>query len=231
MGDIKLTWLGHSCFRIDVEGTVLLIDPFINDNPVATLKSEDLYPDIIAVTHGHRDHLGDTVEISKRSGCKVVCIHELSQYLRSKGISTEGMNIGGSIEVKGIRFTMTDALHSSSIDEACWDFDGGKAAGFIVSIGNIVVYHAGDTGLFGDMKLIAKLYSPDVALLPIGGRYTMDSIDAALAVGMLHPDIAIPMHYNTFDVIEQDPIIFEKKVRSICDTKVMILNVNSSIFL
>ncbi|WP_340820828.1 metal-dependent hydrolase [Methanolobus sp. WCC4] len=231
MEKVELTWLGHSCFQIEFSGITVLIDPFITDNPKAEVKADELEPDIIAVTHGHSDHFGDTVSIAQRTGCTVVCIHEISQYLRQKGIVTSGMNIGGNIEVDGIRFIMTDARHSSSIDESGWSFDGGRAAGFIVKAGDISIYHAGDTGLFGDMELISRLYSPDVAILPIGGRYTMDAKDAALAVQMLRPKIAIPMHYNTFDVIAQDPHIFAECTKSVPDTNVMIPEIGDSIIL
>ncbi|MDW7732077.1 MAG: metal-dependent hydrolase [Methanolobus sp.] len=228
MKDVKLTWLGHSCFEIMYDKKVL-IDPFITDNPAATISVSELKPDVIAVTHGHRDHLGDTVELATRTGCKVVCIHELSQYLRSKGVLTEGMNIGGTIDIGGFSFTMTDACHSSSIDESGHTFDGGKAAGFIIRAGDVSVYHAGDTGLFRDMELICELYHPDVAIVPIGGRYTMDARDAALAVGMLRPKIAIPMHYNTYEKIKQDPYIFVSCVKSLSGADVIVMAVNESI--
>lgn len=231
MEKVELTWLGHSCFQIEVSGKTVLIDPFITDNPKARVRADDLEPDIIAVTHGHSDHLGDTVSIAQRTGCTVVCIHEISQYLKQKGIFTSGMNIGGNIEIEGIRFIMTDARHSSSIDESGWSFDGGRAAGFIVKAGKVSIYHAGDTALFGDMELISKLYHPDVAILPIGGRFTMDAKDAALAVQMLRPKIAIPMHYNTFDVISQDPQIFETNVKSVSNTDVKVMEIGCSIIL
>ncbi|SFM33582.1 metal-dependent hydrolase [Methanolobus profundi] len=231
MEKVELTWLSHSCFKIEALGKTILIDPFITDNPKAEVKADDLEPDIIAVTHGHSDHFGDTVSIAKRTSCTVVCIHEISQYLKQKGIVTSGMNIGGNIEVEGIRFIMTDARHSSSIDESGWSFDGGKAAGFIIEIGDVSIYHAGDTSLFGDMELISKLYRPDVAILPIGGRYTMDPKDAALAVQMLRPKIAIPMHYNTFDLIAQDPNVFVNNIKSASDIDVKILEIGGSIIL
>ena len=192
MNNVVLTWIGHSCFRIDVDDIMILIDPFITGNPSAKVNVNDLCPDIIAVTHGHWDHLGDTVQIAKRTGCTVVCIHELSQYLKSKDIKTEGMNIGGTIVIGNISFTMTNAMHSSSIDEAGREIDGGKAAGFVIKAGERSIYHAGDTGLFGDMALISRLYNPEIALLPIGGRYTMGPEDAALAVEMLRPEIVVP---------------------------------------
>ncbi|WP_406661273.1 metal-dependent hydrolase [Methanolobus sp. ZRKC3] len=228
MNKVRLTWLGHSCFEI-FSGKVILIDPFIDENPVATVSASELDPDIIAVTHGHSDHLGDTVEIAKRTGCTVVCIHEVSQYLKSKGIQTIGMNIGGTVKVDDISFTMTDARHSSSIDESEWSFDGGRAAGFVITINDISIYHAGDTGLFRDMELISELYKPDVAIVPIGGRYTMDVRDAAVAVRMLQPKLAIPMHYNTFEQIEQDPIIFRDLVKTMSNADVLIMDVNEQV--
>jgi L-ascorbate metabolism protein UlaG (beta-lactamase superfamily) len=228
MNNVRLTWLGHSCFEV-LSKYRLLIDPFLDNNPAATVRSIQVEPDFIAVTHGHFDHLGDTVRIARRTGCTVACIHELSQYLRSRGVLTEGMNIGGSIKLGDIVLTMTDACHSSSIDEAGHSFDGGKAAGFIIRVGDVCIYHAGDTGLFRDMQLIGDLYKPDVAIIPIGGRYTMDAHDAALAVGMLRPKVAIPMHYNTYDRISQDPSIFTSYVKKVSGTDVIILKVNDSI--
>ncbi|WP_406669884.1 metal-dependent hydrolase [Methanolobus sp. ZRKC4] len=133
--------------------------------------------------------------------------------------------------LEGILFTMTDARHSSSIDESGHTFDGGRAAGFLIRAGNISIYHAGDTGIFRDMELIGDLYRPDVVILPIGGRYTMNSRDAALAVEMIGPRIAIPMHYNTFDIISQDPNIFKNYVNRLSDTDVEIMEIGSSIIL
>jgi L-ascorbate metabolism protein UlaG (beta-lactamase superfamily) len=231
MNNFSLTWIGHSCFRIDFDDTMVLIDPFITGNPSAKVSPDELCPDIIAVTHGHGDHLGDTVDIAKRTGCKVVCIHELSQYLKSKGIETEGMNIGGKVKVGNFSFTMTDARHSSSIDESGRQIDGGRAAGFIIEFGNRSIYHAGDTGLFGDMSLISRLYHPEIAILPIGGRYTMGPEDAALAVEMLRPQMVVPMHYNTFDVIAQDSQYFMSLVKTMSDADVVIMKIDYPIIL
>jgi Predicted Zn-dependent hydrolases of the beta-lactamase fold len=231
MDNVVLTWIGHSCFRIDVNDTMVLIDPFITGNPSAKVKADELWPDIIAVTHGHWDHLGDTVEIAKRAGCTVVCIHELSQYLKSKNIKTEGMNIGGTVKIGNLSFTMTDARHSSSIDEAGRKIDGGRAAGFVIITGERSIYHAGDTGLFGDMTLISRLYDPEIALLPIGGRYTMGPEDAALAVEMLRPRTVVPMHYNTFDGIAQDSQYFVSLVKTVSDAEVLIMEIDCPIIL
>lgn len=222
MTDLKITWLGHAAFLLEAEKKVL-IDPFISGNPVAPCSSEELNPDIIAVTHGHADHLGDTIEIGARTSCRIISIHEVANYIKSKGICAEGMNKGGTADIEGIRLTMTDALHSSSIDASDFSFDGGCPAGFVIGIGGHAVYHAGDTAVFGDMRLIGELYEPEIALLPIGDRFTMGIKEALKAVELLKPKIVVPMHYNTFDIIKQDPEEFKKLVEAKTDTKVLIM--------
>ncbi len=222
MEKVKITWLGHSAFLFEAEKKVL-IDPFITGNPKAPCKPEDLDPDIIAVTHGHADHLGDTVEIGARTGCRIVSIHEVANYIKSKGVFAEGMNKGGTFDVDGVSFTMTEALHSSSIDASCFSFDGGCPAGFVIKIGGHSIYHAGDTGVFGDMQLIGELYEPEIAFLPIGSKFTMGIKEAVKAVELIKPKIVIPMHYSTFDVIEQDPEEFKRAVEEKVDTKVVIM--------
>ena len=228
MADVKITWLGHSAFLLEAEKKVL-IDPFISGNPMAPCSPEELNPDIIAVTHGHSDHLGDTIEIGKRTGCRIISIHEVANYIKSKGVFAEGMNKGGTINVEGITLTMTDALHSSSIEASGFSFDGGCPAGFVICIGGHSIYHAGDTGVFGDMQLIGELYEPELALLPIGDRFTMGIKEAVKAIELLRPGIVVPMHYNTFDVIKQDPEEFRKAVEAKVDTKVVIMKPGESI--
>ena len=228
MAEVKITWLGHSAFLFEAEKK-LLIDPFISGNPLAPCSPEDLNPDIIAVTHGHRDHLGDTIQIGKRTGCRIISIHEVANYIKSKGVFAEGMNKGGTINVEGIALTMTTALHSSSIDASGFSFDGGCPAGFIIRINGHSIYHAGDTGVFGDMQLIGELYEPEVALLPIGDRFTMGIKEATKAVELIRPEIVIPMHYNTFDVISQDPEEFKRAVEEKVNTKVIIMKPGKSI--
>ena len=222
MADVKITWLGHAAFLLEAEKK-LLIDPFISGNPMAPCSPEELNPDIIAVTHGHRDHLGDTIEIGKRTGCRIISIHEVANYIKSKGIFAEGMNKGGTVNVEGITLTMTDARHSSSIDASGFSFDGGSPAGFVMEIGGHPIYHAGDTSVFGDMQLIGELYEPELALLPIGDKFTMGIKEAVKAVELIHPKKVIPMHYNTFDVIKQDPEKFKSAVEAKIDTKVVIM--------
>lgn len=228
MADVKITWLGHAAFLLEAEKTVL-IDPFISGNPMAPLSPEELNPEIIAVTHGHRDHLGDTIEIGKRTGCRIISIHEVANYIKSKGVFAEGMNKGGTVYVEGIALTMTAALHSSSIEASGFSFDGGCPAGFIIGIGGHSIYHAGDTGVFGDMQLIGELYEPELALLPIGDRFTMGIKEALKAVELIRPKIVVPMHYSTFDIIKQDPEEFKRAVEAKVDTKVIIMKPGESI--
>ncbi len=228
MAGVKITWLGHSVFLFEAEKK-LLIDPFISGNPLAPCSPEELNPDIIAVTHGHRDHLGDTIEIGKRTGCRIISVHEVANYIKSKGVFAEGMGKGGTVNVEGIKLTMTDALHSSSIDASGFSFDGGSPAGFIIRINDHSIYHAGDTGVFGDMQLIGELYEPELALLPIGDKFTMGIKEATKAVELIQPKIVVPMHYNTFDVISQDPLKFKQAVESKTNTKVIIMQPGQSI--
>jgi L-ascorbate metabolism protein UlaG (beta-lactamase superfamily) len=228
MAGVKITWLGHSVFLFEAEKK-LLIDPFISGNPLAPCSPEELNPDIIAVTHGHRDHLGDTIEIGKRTGCRIISVHEVANYIKSKGVFAEGMGKGGTVNVEGIKLTMTEALHSSSIDASGFSFDGGSPAGFIIRINDHSIYHAGDTGVFGDMQLIGELYEPELALLPIGDKFTMGIKEATKAVELIQPKIVVPMHYNTFDVIIQDPLKFKQAVESKTNTKVIIMQPGQSI--
>ena len=217
---MKVRWLGHSAFQI-TGNDVVLVDPFIEGNPAAKVKVSELKCDIIAVTHGHGDHLGDTATIARNSDATVACIYEIANYLCSlpgKQIKTESMNIGGSVKIKSTRLTMTQALHSSSIDGKY----AGAAVGFVIDSGK-KVYHAGDTGLFSDMKLIGEIYKPEVVLLPIGDKFTMNMSDAALATSWLKPEVVIPMHYGTWPQIEQRTSEFIELVNSLCDTEVVVL--------
>ncbi|HEX3002206.1 MAG TPA: metal-dependent hydrolase, partial [Methanoregula sp.] len=172
---MQLTWLGHSCVLLSGSRKVL-IDPFVEGGSVASTS-----PDIVAVTHGHNDHMGETVALRR----KTVAITEIAKYLKGKGIPTESMNIGGTQVVDGVSFTMTPAVHSTFIEEAGAGFSGGAPAGFVIGMDGVKVYHAGDTALFSDMKLIGDLYHPDIALLPIGGRYTMGVTEAMVAANFI----------------------------------------------
>ncbi len=202
---MKITWLGHSAFVIEDNEKKVLVDPFITGNDASPVKPDDLEADLIAVTHGHGDHLGDAVFISKRKNIPVVAIYELAEYINSKGATGIGMNFGGTYEQNGIRLSMVPALHSSGISESGFSYDGGIPAGFVIDINGKKVYHAGDTGLFGDMKIIGEIYRPDVALLPVGGLFTMDTRLAAIAAKWIKPRYVIPMHYNTWPPINANP--------------------------
>ncbi|MFP3178618.1 MAG: metal-dependent hydrolase [Thermocladium sp.] len=199
MSGSYLRWLGHAAFELRAGGKTILIDPWIS-NPMSPVSINDLKQvDFILVTHDHSDHLGETVEIAKRTGATVVGVFELMVHLEEKERlqNTIGMNMSGTVKLSdGIEAIMVPATHSST---------HGSPAGFIVKAPEATIYHAGDTGLFSDMELIGRLYKPDVALLPIGSTFTMGPREAAYAVSLLNPRIAIPMHFNTFPPIKQNP--------------------------
>jgi L-ascorbate metabolism protein UlaG (beta-lactamase superfamily) len=206
---MRVTWHGHSFFELKADGTTVLIDPFLDGNPGVGVAPDGFDADVVAVTHGHHDHAGDT----DRFDAPVVCQPELAEYYGEEGIEAIGMNVGGTYE-DGVEFTMTKAFHSSGAPED-GDFDryGGTPAGFVVDDGETRFYHAGDTSLFGDMKTVVRdVYAPDAAAVPIGDRFTMGPQDAATAVDWLGVDEAFPMHYDTFPPIEQDPIEFADTV-------------------
>lgn len=227
MVGMKITRLGHSAFLIHGRDKVL-IDPFLTGNPKASTTHDKVDCDIICVTHGHGDHLGDAVDIARRTGATIASIVELSDWLEKLGVKSVGFNMGGTAKIKHTNITMVPAFHSSSIGAPGLEFSAAMAVGMVVDSGK-VVYHAGDTCVFGDMRLIGELYEPDVALLPIGGFFTMDPKQAAMAVELVNPKIAIPMHYNTWPAIEQDPKDFERLVKKSSKAKVVILEPGESL--
>lgn len=222
---MKLKWLGHSCFIIEGNDRII-IDPFINGNPFCNVRVEEIKVDIVAVTHGHADHLGDGIEIAKNNDAVFVAIHEIAQYASGKGLRAEGINMGGGVKIKNTEIFMTPAWHSSGLDETDFAIST-SPAGLVINSGK-TVYHAGDTCLFSDMKLIGEIYEPDVALLPIGGRYTMDVRQALMAMEFIKADLNIPMHYNTFDLIKADANGL-KKIADKKGLKVVVLKPNEEI--
>lgn len=218
---MRITSLGHSAFLLEGRDRVL-IDPFLTGNPLASTTADKVDCDIICVTHGHGDHLGDAVNIARRTGAVVASIIEMSEWLEKTGVKSVGFNMGGTATIRNTKITMVPAFHSSSIGAPGLEFSAAMAVGMVVDSGK-VVYHAGDTCVFGDMKLIGELYKPDVALLPIGGFFTMDPRQAAMATGLINPKIAIPMHYGTWPPIEQDPKEFEKLAKKSSKAKIVIL--------
>lgn len=218
---MKIQWLGHSAFLLHGKDRIL-IDPFLTGNPKAAVKAEEVDCDIICVTHGHFDHLGDAVAIARRTGAEVACIVEMSLYLEKCEVKATGFNLGGTIKLRDTKISMVPAFHSSSIGAPGLEFSAAMPTGMVIDSGK-VVYHAGDTAVFGDMKLVGDLYKPDVALLPIGGFFTMDPRQAALATKLIRPKIVVPMHYGTWPQIEQDPKEFEMLVKKESKAKVKIM--------
>jgi L-ascorbate metabolism protein UlaG (beta-lactamase superfamily) len=221
----KITYYGHSTFGLNTpSGQVALIDPWVMTNPRCpdNLKKVNRL-DAIFLTHGHSDHLGDLLALAKQHKPKVVCTFETYLWLEAKGTGAQGMpgNKGGSQKVGDFESTMTNAFHSNSIDEDGLRIYAGEAGGFIVKLpGGVSIYHAGDTAVFGDMKLIGEMYKPDVACLPIGDVFTMGPREAAMAIRLLGVKHVIPMHYATFPLLTGTPEALQAESRDIPELEI-----------
>jgi len=203
---VTVRWLGHAGFEFDFNGKKLLVDPFITGNPKCPIKVTDIREaDVVCVTHDHQDHFGDAIEICMKTGATFVGVFELGTYAESSGVkNVVSMNIGATVEVGDLEISMVPAFHSST---------RGPPVGFVFGRRDFKVYHAGDTGLFSDMRLIGKLYKPKIVCLPIGGYYTMGPREAAEAAQMISAEVVIPMHYGTFPVLQQSAEEFLKTMR------------------
>ena len=229
---MDIRWLGHSCFELSDGDARVLIDPFLKPNsPTAPVTADEVEPTHILLSHGHADHVADAVAVAKRTGAPCVAIVELAKWLDARGVAeTHDPNLGGVVEFDWGWVKLVQAFHTNTTpgegDEPFSAEDGtaiGLPAGLVVNIGGVTVYHAGDTCLFGDMKLIAERTPLDVAIVPIGGHYTMGVDDAAYACGLLGAGTVLPMHYGTFPAIEADAGEFKRKVESAGPSQVVVL--------
>ena len=202
---MEITWLGHSAVKI-VGSKTVFIDPFLTGNPAAAIAPDTIdEADVVVVTHDHGDHLGDAFPICKRTGATLVAIHEIAVEGQNQGITTEGMNIGGTVQTRGVTVHMVQALHSA---------DKGDPTGVVIELDGKSLYHAGDTGLTYDMKLVGEFFHPDLSFLPIGDRYTMGVRSAAKAVEFCRTKRVVPIHYGTFPLVDTDPEEFKHLVGS-----------------
>jgi len=223
---ITVTWLSHACLLIDTGDARLLVDPFISGNPLAPVSAGQIAADYILVSHGHGDHLGDTIEIAKRTGATVITNFEIHNWLLQQGLEkVHPQHIGGGFDYPWGRVKLTIAHHGSVLPDGSY---GGNPCGFLFSIQGKKIYHACDTGLFYDMRLIGE-EGIDLAVLPIGDNFTMGPQDGLRAVKLLEPKQVLPIHYNTFDIIKQDPYAWKTLVEDQSKAQVTVLKPGESL--
>jgi L-ascorbate metabolism protein UlaG (beta-lactamase superfamily) len=221
---MELRFLGHACFELTHGDETVLIDPFLSGNPKAAIAAEDAAAATILVTHGHADHIGDTVAIAKRTGAPVVAIVELAREIAEEGVEVHEPNLGGSVKFDWGWVKLVPAWHTSTTPKGTVN----TPAGLLISIEDTIVYHLGDTCLFSDLQLVGKRHPIDVALMCIGGHYTMDRTDAVEAAQLVGAKTVIPCHYDTFPVIETDAGAFKSDVESASESNVVILEPGQS---
>jgi L-ascorbate metabolism protein UlaG (beta-lactamase superfamily) len=206
---VDIRFLGHACFQLESGGTTVLVDPFLTGNPKAAASADELNPQFILLTHGHVDHIGDTVSIAKRTGATVVAIKELADEIGAEGVEVFDPNLGGTVKFDWGWVKLVPAWHTATTPNGTPHMP----AGLLIGIGDRLIYHLGDTALFSDLQLISRRGDKvDLALVPIGGHYTMDRIDAVTAVEFVQPRQVIPCHYDTFPPIETDAQVFKAEV-------------------
>jgi L-ascorbate metabolism protein UlaG (beta-lactamase superfamily) len=222
----KLTWYGHATLGLETGGYSLLVDPFFTGNPAASATEEEMNPDFILVTHGHGDHIQDVVAIAKRSGALVVTLNEVGLWLGNQGVETHRQHIGGGYKHPFGYLKLTQATHGSGLPDGSY---GGNPTGLLLYTNDgHKIYMAGDTGLFGDMRLIGEA-GIDLAVLPIGDNFTMGPDDALRAVKFIKPAHVVPIHYNTWDLIKQDPYDWAQRVEMETDARPHVLNPGDSL--
>ena len=225
---VKITWYGQSAFGLEAGDKSLLIDPFLSDNPICETDPASVHPDTILLTHAHNDHVGDTIDIAKRTGATVIATFELANFIESQGVeNVVGGNHGGTVPFDGGTTKFTPAWHTSSYEYGDQVVAPGIPAGHVVRFGGKTIYFAGDTALFLDMQLIAD-EELDVAVIPIGDHFTMGPKDAVKAAKFLRAGTVIPCHYNTFPAIKQDPQLFKADVERETASKVLVLEPGES---
>jgi len=209
---MDITWLGHSGIKLEGSKTVY-IDPFLTGNPAASTTPDEITEaDVVIVTHHHGDHLGDAFPICKKTGATLVSVHEVAVEAEAEGIPSEGMNIGGTIDAKEVKIHMVQALHSA---------EKGNPTGVVIEMDGKTIYHAGDTGLTYDMKLIGEFFKPELSFIPIGDRYTMGIPSATMAVEFIQTKKVIPIHYNTFPIVSADPEEFKRRVGDMAEVIIL----------
>ncbi len=222
---VKITWHSHSTYTLDVDGTILVIDPFLDDNPTAKVKAADLAADYVLLTHGHSDHVADALPLAKRTGAQIIANFEITNWVNAQGhANTHPQHIGGGWNHAFGRLKFTPALHGSGLPDGSY---GGNPAGFLLSAGGKTIYISGDTALFSDMSLIGEA-GLDVAIVCIGDNFTMGPDDSIRAIQFLQPKVVIPCHYNTWPYIEVDVEAWARRVEAETDARPVVMTIEGT---